>query len=642
MSQQIYMDTIRNFSIIAHIDHGKSTLADRMLEITGTIEKRNMQAQVLDSMELEREKGITIKMRPVRMEYDYVAKKTKLENGTEGKAAKYVGVKKKYTLNLIDTPGHIDFYYEVSRALKAVEGCLLLVDATQGIQAQTLTTLQMAKDSGLTIIPVLSKVDSPLARIDEMTIEICTLLGCSPDDVMNTSGKTGEGVADLLGEVIERIPAPVAELENEGRTEEFNALALSAGTRGGFRALVFDFQYSSHKGVIVYVRVLDGEVRKNDLLLFSVANEKFTALEVGIFTPDEEPADVLTAGNTGYIVTGIKKPGVASVGDTVTGARNPLPALHGYMQPSPVVWASIYPEDADKFDDFKMALGRLRLSDSSFTYEEEASNSLGRGFRCGFLGLLHLEIITERLKREFQLELVIATPSINYIVTYKDGTVKTIYTPALFPEEHSIQRVEEPWELLNIITPAEYVGAILQLLYEHEAEIGDSETFLDGRTSLNLKMPLRELMRNFFDELKSVSSGFASLSYEFEGMREADVVRLDILVADESIEAFCRVVSRRRVDEEAKRAVEKLHGILPRQMFTTKIQGKAMGRIIASESLSAMKKDVTQHMYGGDITRKMKLREKQKKGKKKMLERGRGNINIPHETFLKMMKTGDK
>lgn len=613
------MENIRNFSIIAHIDHGKSTLADRMLEITGTIEKRKMQAQVLDSMELEREKGITIKMRPVKMEYKFGGKE--------------------YVLNLIDTPGHIDFYYEVSRALKAVEGSILLVDATQGVQAQTLTTLQMAKDSGLTIIPVLSKVDSPLARIDDIKMEVCTLLGCNPEDILLTSGKTGEGVEALLQEIIKRVPAPVESI----KSEEYLALSAnqSAGTKQGFRSLIFDFQYSNHKGVIVYVRILDGEVTKNDRLIFSIANEKFTALEVGIFTPDEMPTDKITAGNIGYIVTGIKKPGVASVGDTVTSAVNPLPALPGYMNPSPVVWASVYPEDADQFEDFKQALGKLRLSDSSFTYEEESSSSLGRGFRCGFLGLLHLEIITERLKREFHLNLVIATPSITYMVTFKNGEEKTIYTPALFPDEHEITSVKEPWEKVKIMSPSDYVGPILQLLYEHEAELGDSETFSDGRTALNVKMPLRELMRNFFDELKSVSSGYASLSYELDDMRSADVARLDILVADESIEAFCRVVSKRRIEEEAKKAVEKLYGILPRQMFTTKIQGKAMGRIIASETLSAMKKDVTQHMYGGDITRKMKLREKQKKGKKKMMERGRGNVNIPHETFLKMMKGGD-
>ncbi|MDD5318660.1 MAG: translation elongation factor 4 [Candidatus Pacebacteria bacterium] len=604
---------IRNFSIIAHIDHGKSTLADRMLEITHTIEKRKMHDRVLDDMELEQEKGITIKMRPVRMEY---APKNEEAN---------VGGGGKYILNLIDTPGHIDFFYEVSRALKAVEGCILLVDATQGVQAQTLTTLEMARNAGLTIIPVLSKMDSPLARIDDIKMEVIKLLDCQPDEILCTSGKTGEGVEELLQEIVRRVPPPHEEFVDSQ----------------SFRSLVFDFQYSNHKGVIVYVRVLDGTISKDAPLVFKIANEKFTALEVGIFAPVETPCEKLSAGDIGYIVTGIKRPGIASVGDTVTSLRSPLPELPGYMSPAPVVWASIYPESQDDFDLFRQALGKLRLSDSSFTYEEEASGSLGRGFRCGFLGLLHLEIITERLKREFRLNLIIATPSITYEVTYKNGQTKTIYSPSLFPDLHEVTEVREPWVKVKIISPSEYLGAIMPMLYDHEAEASETETFGDGRTALTIRMPLRELMRGFFDELKSVSSGFGSLSYEFEGMRLADVCRLDILVADEPVIAFARVVSTRRVEEDAEKAVEKLYNILPQQMFTTKIQGRGLGRIIASRTLSAMRKDVTQHMYGGDITRKMKLREKQKKGKKKMAERGKGNVNIPHETFLKMMKTNE-
>lgn len=607
------LNRIRNFSIIAHIDHGKSTLADRMLEITNTIPERKMQAQVLDSMELEREKGITIKMRPVRMQH-------------EG-----------YILNLIDTPGHIDFFYEVSRALKAVEGSILLIDSTQGVQAQTLTTLQMAKESGLAIIPVLSKIDSPIARIKEVKEEICQLLNCQMEDIMETSGKTGQGVSELLAEIIKKVPSPVSEM---GSGALFSKLSDKRAP-DPISALVFDFQYSNHKGVIVYVRVFDGMIQKNMPLTFRIANEKFNSIEVGVFTPDEEARDGIGSGEIGYIVTGIKKPGIASVGDTVTTFKNPALALPGYMSPSPVVWASIYPEDADDFELLKQALGKLRLSDSSFTYEEESSGSLGRGFRCGFLGLLHLEIITERLKREFRLDLVIATPSITYEVVIKSpqigqpGKKVIIYSPSLFPENNQIEAVYEPWIKLKIITPASYVGSLLQLLYEHEGEVGDTHS-IASNTHLNVKMPLRELMRNFFDELKSISSGFASLSYEFDDMRPAEVTRLDILVADEPVEAFTRVVSLRRVQEEAEKAVTRLFNVLPRQMFTTKIQGKALGRILASETLSAMKKDVTQHMYGGDITRKMKLREKQKKGKKKM--KARGKVNIPHETFLKMMK----
>ena len=592
---------IRNFSIIAHIDHGKSTLADRMLEITHTIEKRKMKEQVLDNMELEREKGITIKMRPVRMEYPH-----------DGKH---------YVLNLIDTPGHIDFSYEVSRALKAVEGSILLVDATQGVQAQTLTTLGMARALGLTIIPVLSKIDSPLARITEVKEEVIRLLDCKSEDILETSGKTGEGVENLLNEIIKRVPPPDEEIVDSS----------------SFRALIFDFQYSNHKGVIVYVRVIDGKVTKNAQLVFKVANEKFIALEVGIFSPEETPREFLGAGEIGYIVTGIKKPGIASVGDTITLSKSPLPELSGYMTPAPVVWASIYPESQDDFDLLRQALGKLRLSDSSFSYEEESSGSLGRGFRCGFLGLLHLEIIAERLKREFQLELIIATPSITYEVEYKNGQKKIIYSPSLFPDQHEIVKVMEPWVTVKIITPSSYVNILMPLLFDYEGEVGDSETFGDGRTALTIQMPLRELMRNFFDALKSVSSGFASLSYEFSDMRQADVSRLDIMVADEPVVAFSRVVANRRIEEDAEKAVEKLFGILPRQMFATKIQGRGLGRIISSRTLPAMQKNVTQHMYGGDRTRKMKLWKKQKEGKKRM--KAEGTVNIPHETFLKMMKS---
>ncbi len=594
---------IRNFSIIAHIDHGKSTLADRMLEITHTIESRKMRDQVLDSMDLERERGITIKMQPVRMEYKF--------GGEE------------YILNLIDTPGHIDFSYEVSRALKAVEGSILLVDGTQGVQAQTLTTLALAREGGLKIIPVISKIDSPLARIEEVKEEVVTLLDCDPDEVLMVSGRTGEGVENLLQEVIKRVPAP-----KETYVQ-----------KDSLRALVFDFKYSNHRGVIVFVRLLDGRVAKGDSLMFAVSGEKFTALEVGTFSPEETPRDSLLSGDTGYIVTGIKKPGIASVGDTITLSKNPLPAFPGYMQPMPVVWASVFPEDADQFPELKLALGKLKLSDSAFSYEEEASGSLGKGFRCGFLGMLHLEIITERLRREFDLQLVITTPSITYEVVLTNKKREKVFSPYFFPDDGFIETVYEPWVGIKIITPVEYIGGIMQLLFDHEAEVGETENFGDNRSSISVKMPLRELMRNFFDELKSTSSGYASISYEIGEMREANVTRLDILVADEVVPAFSKVISKKRVEEEADKSVEKLEKILPRQMFSLKIQGKALGRIIASRSMSGMKKDVTQHMYGGDITRKMKLREKQKKGKKKMKERGR--VNIPQDVFLKMMRSGE-
>ena len=614
---------IRNFSIIAHIDHGKSTLADRMLEITNTVEKRKMRDQVLDSMELERERGITIKMQPVRMEYSSSPSQGEGRPARNAFSIADAGGGEVFILNLIDTPGHVDFSYEVSRALKAVEGSIMLIDCTQGVQAQTLTTLAMARDSGLTIIPVLSKIDSPLARIADVKNEVVKLLDCDMGEILEVSGRTGEGVENLLQELIKRIPAPTEEFQEENK----------------LRALVFDFKYSNHRGVIVFVRVLDGKIRKGENLLFSISNEKFTALEVGIFSPEETPREFLSAGDIGYIVTGIKKPGIASVGDTITKLSNPLLALPGYMQPQSLVWASIFPEDADDFAELKLALGKLRLSDSSFSYEEESSGSLGKGFRLGFLGMLHLEIITERLKREFNLALVITTPSITYEVENNFGKRVKIYSPYFFPDDSEIKAVFEPWVDAKIITPVNYIGNIMQILFDHEAEVGETENFGDNRSSISAKMPLRELMRNFFDELKSTSSGYASISYTMAEMRDAHVTRLDMLVADEVVPAFSKVISKKRVETEAEKSVLKLESLLPRQMFTMKIQGKALGRIISSRSVSGMKKDVTQHMYGGDITRKMKLREKQKKGKKKMKERGR--VNIPQEVFLKMMKSGE-
>jgi GTP-binding protein LepA len=597
---------IRNFSIIAHIDHGKSTLADRMLEVTGTIERRLMKDQVLDNMELERERGITIKMQPVRMHYQYQ--------------------KEKYMLNLIDTPGHIDFSYEVSRALRAVEGSILLVDATQGVQAQTLTTLGMAREAGLVIIPVISKIDSPLARPDEIKLEIAELLDIDPDTILGVSGKTGEGVAELLEAVIERIPAP-------SNTFSDNKL----------RALVFDFKYDDHRGVIVYARIMSGSTRRHEYLTFGASEAKFQALEVGMFSPGEVATDSLQSGEIGYIVTGIKQPGIASVGDTITTQKFGAEILPGYLQPSPVVWASVYTESQDDFARLKMALGRLRLSDSAFSYEEETSGALGRGFRCGFLGMLHLEIITERLKREFDLELIITTPSITYLVTYTNGKQEYIYSPHLFPNDGSIKNVSEPWAHIVIITPTTYMGSLMPLLFNHEAETGNTELFGDDRTRIELMMPLREMMRNFFDELKSATSGYASISYELKDMRPADVTRLDIVISGDPIPAFTRVVSRKRATEEAEQAVEKLHTLLPRHQFELKVQGIAFGRILSSKTVKAYRKDVLMHgskvVGGGDVSRKKKLLEKQKEGKKRMRETGR--VTIPQTVFLKMMRNGE-
>jgi GTP-binding protein LepA len=594
---------IRNFSIIAHIDHGKSTLADRMLEVTKTVDPRKMQNQVLDDMELERERGITIKMRPVRMEHE-----------VDGE---------KYIFNLIDTPGHIDFAYEVSRALKAVEGSILLVDSTQGVQAQTLTTLETARKMGVRIIPVLSKVDSPLARIDDTRRELCELLGCAPEEVMLASGKTGEGVPELLREVVKRVPAPES----------------VSGNAKDFRALIFDFQYSNHKGVILYVRILDGVGKKGDGMRFKIAERDFISLETGVFKPQEVGVESLSAGEIGYIVTGIKEPGIASVGDTIILKNGTAEAVAGYEAPKPVVWASIFAESQDDFDLLRQSLGKLKLSDASFTYEEESSGTLGRGFRCGFLGMLHLEIITERLRREFQLELVVTLPSITYRVLTKRGDIVTVYSPSLFPDHGDVASVEEPWVSLRIITPPEYLGDLMQLLFRHEAIVGSTDNLGTNRNELSVEMPLRELMRNFFDEIKSVSSGYASLSYEIGEFKDAYVTKLEMLVAEEPVVAFTRIVSTARMQEEAEQMVERLYNVLPRQMFVTKIQAKAMGRIIASKTLSALKKNVTAHMYGGDITRKMKLREKQKKGKKRM--QAEGKVHISQDVFLKMMRNNE-
>lgn len=595
------MKQIRNFSIIAHIDHGKSTLADRMLEKTQTVEARKMKEQVLDSMDLERERGITIKMQPVRMRYRYAGEE--------------------FELNLIDTPGHIDFSYEVSRALRAVEGVLLLVDSTQGVQAQTLTTLQMAKDLNLVIIPVLTKIDMPHARVADVTAEVVKLIGCSADEVVTVSGKTGEGVPELLEVICARIPSP------------------REATVDTPRGLVFDFEYSNHKGVILFLRMFDGRVAKGDDLTFIAGKRRFTALEVGYLSPEATPVAELSTGEIGYIVTGIKEPGVTNVGDTITTTKSPGEMLAGYMEPKPVVWASVFPESQDDFTILKQALDRLRLSDSSLSYEEESSGVLGRGFRCGFLGMLHLEIVTERLRREFDLEIIITAPSISYEVTWPDGKVELIYAASRFPEYGEHVTVREPWILGSIILPPEYLGGVMTLLYDHEASVIDTEVFGDGRNLLTIEMPLRELMRNFFDKLKNVSSGYASLSYEIAEMRSADVSRLDVFVAEELVPAFSRVVGVRRIETDAKAVVEKLYKTLPRQLFVTKIQAKAMGRFISSRTLSALKKDVTGYLYGGDITRKMKLREKQKKGKKRMLARGK--VNIPQEVFMKMIKSDE-
>ncbi|OGF62182.1 elongation factor 4 [Candidatus Giovannonibacteria bacterium RIFCSPHIGHO2_01_FULL_45_33] len=603
---------IRNFCIIAHIDHGKSTLADRMLEVTKTVEKRLMREQFLDMHPLERERGITIKMQPVRMNY------------SNGSGPEYV-------LNLIDTPGHIDFNYEVSRALAAVEGAVLLVDATQGVEAQTLSNVELARSLKLMIIPVVNKIDLPQARISETKAEIRNLLGVRDEEILTVSAKTGEGVEMLLEEIINKIPAPAGKKSDFPGKSDFE----EAGATKGVCALIFDYEYSTHRGVIAHVRVFEGEIKKGSKLKLAATGETFSAGEVGIFKPELAAADSLGAGEIGYVITNIKEAKIVRVGDTVLGASSASQALPGYKEIKPVVFSSVYPEDQDKFEDLKRALERLKLVDSALFFEEESSGVLGRGFRCGFLGMLHLEIVVARLERDFKVETIATTPSVKYKISTRKGEIE-VYAPHRFPDENEIKDIFEPWLKIEILLPPDKLAGVIKLLNEHEVEVGDTSKFSDTRVRIEGKMPLRELMRDFFDELKSVSSGYASLNYEQDEMRKADLLRLDILVAEEAVPAFARIVPRRRLETEAEAVVEKLYHILPKALFALKIQAKSMGRILASRTIKAASKDVTQHMYGGDRTRKMKLWKKQKEGKKRLS--AEADYDIPPDAYLKLMK----
>ena len=500
------MENIRNFSIIAHVDHGKSTLADRLLEYTGAVEKRKMQEQVLDQMDIERERGITIKMQPVSVVY------------TKGD--------KSYTLNIIDTPGHIDFSYEVSRSLRAVEGVLLLVDATQGVQAQTLSVLEMAQELELAIIPVLSKIDMSHARAEEVSLEVADLLDCDPEEVLRVSGKTGEGVANLLEVVVEKFPSPVQDAEQDAR------------------ALVFDFSYTNHTGINAFARVFSGSFAKGDRLMLREIDTAFSLKDVGVFKPDMTPSDTLREGMIGYFTTGIKEPGIAVVGDTITHAQSKVAPFPGYQAAAPVIWVSLYPQDADTYNALHHTLQEMRLVDAAFTYEEERSSALGKGFRCGFLGMLHFEIITERIRRQAGIDLVVTSPTTDFFVTKKNGETEVVATPATFPDTNEIAAVTEPWVAVDIIAPSEQVAVVSQLFSEYEGFVLRVNDFKNNRCVIQGEMPLREMMRRFFDKLKSVSSGYASLSYKRIGYRDADVARLDILLAEEQFPAFSNIVSR--------------------------------------------------------------------------------------------------
>lgn len=595
------MKSIRNFCIIAHIDHGKSTLADRMLEITNTVEKRKMKEQLLDRMDLERERGITIKLQPVTMEY------------------------KNYILNLIDTPGHVDFNYEVSRSLAAVEGAVLLVDATQGIQAQTLANLYLALEQGLEIIPVANKIDLPAANKEKTKNEIINLLGCKEEDIIYASGKTGEGVDLILDEIIKKVPAP---RKAEDQTKE------------SLRALIFDSNYDEYRGVVAYLRIVDGAVKKGDKIKLLATRAESEALDVGIFKPDYKSTGELRTGEIGYIVTGFKSVSECRVGDTVTFQKdvdNVLP-LKGYNEVKPMVFAGIFPREGNEFEELREAIEKLKLNDSALFYEPEHSDALGFGFRCGFLGILHLEIFQERLKREYNLELIVTLPSVAYKVLKKNGEETIIRTPQQLPERESLEKVEEPWVKLDIISPKLYLGALMNLAQEKRGIYINTEYLDADRTILHYELPMSAILTDFYDKIKSISSGYASINYEFFVYREAKIVKMDILVAEEPIEALAVLVYEDDAFRRGKEIVETLKESLPKQMFVVKLQASIGGKIIASERLSALRKDVTAKLYGGDVTRKRKLLEKQKKGKKKMMNAGKGSVEIPTDTFIKILK----
>ena len=592
---------IRNFVIIAHIDHGKSTLADRLLEATGTIEKRKMQAQVLDAMDLERERGITIKLQPVRMRYK--------KNSEE------------HILNLIDTPGHIDFTYEVSRALAAVEGAVLLVDATQGVQAQTVANMHLAEKEGLAIIPVINKIDLKEARVEETEKEIRALLPGVTGEILKVSGKTGEGVSELLLAIVERIPAPAMHPEKP------------------FRALIFDSKFDPFKGVVAFIRVVDGIVKQYERISLAVTGARGEVLETGYFLPELSSRPIISSGEIGYIATGLKEPGIVRVGDTILGnavGEHSELAFPGYIEPQPMIFASAYPEDAEDFDVLRDALSKLRLSDPSLSFEIESSESLGRGFRIGFLGMLHIEIIKERLKREYGLDLIFSTPSVPYRVKMNDGKIATIHAPSEIPDEHLREWMEEPWVKIEIITPKRFLGNIMKILERISGVFGATEYLGEDRILFHYEAPLRSIVVDFYDYLKSASEGYASMSYDMIGFKKGDLVRLDILVAGSRVNALSLILEKRSALEEGKKILEKLKTLIPRQLFMVALQASIAGKIIARENIAASAKNVTQHMYGGDRTRKMKLWKKQKEGKKRM--ESEGEVDIPHDVYLKVFQ----
>ncbi len=596
---------IRNFSIIAHIDHGKSTLADRLLELTHTVAARDMQDQLLDDMDLERERGITIKAHPVTMRYQ----------ARDGEV---------YQINLIDTPGHVDFSYEVSRSLAACEGALLVIDAAQGVQAQTLANVHLALERNLEIVPVLNKIDLPAADVEGVRKQIEEVIGLDAADAIGCSAKSGLGVQEVLERILTSFPPPA---------EPEDSL---------LRALVFDSHYDTYRGVMVYVRMISGEIKKGSSIKMMASGKIFEVLEVGVFSPKARPVEILRPGEVGYLIANIKIASDVKIGDTITDQKHPaLVPLPGFRLISPVVYAGIYPIDSADFEALRDALGKLQLNDSALHIEQESSTALGFGFRCGFLGLLHLEIVLERIQREFDIDIISTAPSVIYHVLMSDGSIKPIDNPAHYPDPTFIQKVEEPWVKCHIMLPSEYLGGVMTLGMEKRGTCIKTETMDARRLLLTYRFPLNEIITDFNDKLKSITKGYGSFDYEFDSYVAGDIIKLEIRVNDEPVDAFSCLVHRSKAEGKGRAICAKLAEVIPMQLFKVPVQAAIGGKIVARETIRAMTKNVTAKCYGGDITRKRKLWEKQKEGKKRMKEIGKGKVRIPQNAFIEVLKAGD-
>ena len=596
----VYMKNIRNFCIIAHIDHGKSTLADRLLEYTNTLNQREMQAQVLDDMDLEREKGITIKSHAIQMEYHH----------TDGQT---------YTLNLIDTPGHVDFSYEVSRAIASCEGALLVVDATQGIQAQTISNLYLALGNDLEIIPVLNKIDMDSAMVDEVKDQIVDLLGCDPDSILAASGKTGQGVDDVLAAIVERIPAPKGDPE------------------GPLQALIFDSVFNSFRGIIAYFRIFNGKLRKGDHVKFFNTGSEYDADEIGVLKLKMSPREEICAGDVGYIISGIKTSTDVKVGDTITHIARPCEeAIAGFEDVKPMVFAGVYPVEADQYEDLRASLEKLQLNDASLTFEPESSLALGFGFRCGFLGLLHMEIIQERLYREFDMDVITTVPNVSYRITTTKGEELDVHNPSGLPDITNIAKIEEPYINAQIITKTDFLGNVIKLCIDKRGVLKNQTFITQDRVEVNFEMPLSEIVFDFYDKLKSISKGYASFDYHRTGYKDSKLAKLDILLNGEPVDALSSLIYADHSYDFGRKMCEKLKELIPRQQFDIAIQAAIGAKIIARETVKAVRKDVTAKCYGGDISRKRKLLEKQKAGKKRM--RQIGSVQVPQSAFLAVLK----